>query len=401
MVASHGVVDFFSALLIPIMSVMEGRLSMSPGQGAALIAVGSICSGLIQPLVAMVSDRFDTRWLGTLGLLVAAGAVGSIGFARTFPELLALQAIGAAGVGAFHPVGAAAAGHIAGARRAQAIAAFFFTGLAGGVAGSILSPPFVRANGVPALAWFILPALPFALALAWAIHGEAHVHHGARAAHGALDPAARRHRWAQVWFLYAANVLRYLVNMALVQLVIRWCEQEALRRAAAEALTPALRLDASRLNGPRQAMMALGMGLAGLLLGMIIPRARERVALILVPAAGALAVGAYPFLAGEWGGVVGYALAFLAGVGFFGVIPITVTRAQRLLPHRTSLASGLMMGGSWCVAAAGPPGVQALLDRGMTLGMGFVGCGVMLFASGVLGLALDRVPPEASEASRT
>src|SRR5262245_57562883 len=68
---AHGAVDFFSFLIIPLMSVIEGRLALTHQQGALVIAVGSVCSGLIQPLVAWLSDRHDTRVLGTLGFGVA------------------------------------------------------------------------------------------------------------------------------------------------------------------------------------------------------------------------------------------------------------------------------------------------------------------------------------------
>jgi MFS family permease len=50
-----------------------------------------------------------------------------------------------------------------------------------------------------------------------------------------------------------------------------------------------------------------------------------------------------------------FVLTVLAGIGFGGVLPLTISLSQKLLPHRTSLASGLMMGGAWAVGSAGPP----------------------------------------------
>ena len=170
-VAAHLVVDLLSAVVIPILSVLEGRLSMSPSQGALLLASGSVSSGLIQPVVALVSDRFDTRWLGTVGFLAAAVCVGLVGYAQSFEQLLILQIIAAAGIGAFHPVGAAGAGQLGGLRRARAISTFYAAGLAGGVMGAVLVPQYVKHMGVEALIWMLPLSVPFIIALMWGVHG--------------------------------------------------------------------------------------------------------------------------------------------------------------------------------------------------------------------------------------
>jgi len=54
----------------------------------------------------------------------------------------------------------------------------------------------------------------------------------------------------------------------------------------------------------------------------------------------------------------------LTGMGFGAVIPVSISLAQRLLPHRTSLASGLMLGGAWMIAFVGPL-VAELIHKGL------------------------------------
>lgn len=403
-VAVHGVVDFFSALIIPILTVLLGHLHLAPGQDAAVIALGSITSGLIQPIVAWASDRFDTRWLGTLGLAAAAIAIGSVGFVSPEPlfglvsgyaQLLIIQAVGSAGIGAFHPVAAAAVGRLSGRRRSLGVSVFYVAGMIGGITGSITSPHWVKWLGLPALAWFIVPGLLSALALRWAIHGIAHRAEGAHERHAALPEAERNGRWAAVGLLYAGNVLRFTANMALVQLIIRWSETEALRRAGASILTPELRTTASTLNGALQAAMAVGMAIGGLAAGFTLRAHHEKAVLFIVPIAGAFGVAAIP-LAGQAAGALGdptlvtaiaFTLAVIAGWGYGGVIPITISLAQRLLPHRTSLASGLMMGGAWMVAAAGPFAARALYDR-FGLGPAFLTIAGLLVVAGLLALPL-------------
>jgi MFS transporter, FSR family, fosmidomycin resistance protein len=402
-VAIHGVVDFFSALIIPILTVLLGHLHLTAGQDAGIIALGSITSGLIQPIVAWTSDRFDTRWLGTLGLAAAAIAIGSVGFVSPKPlfgvisgyqQLLIIQAVGSAGIGAFHPVAAAAVGRLSGRRRSLGVSVFYVAGMIGGIAGSITSPYWVKWFGLPALAWFIAPGLVAALVLGWAIHGIAHRAAGARDRHAALTEEERAARWTAVGLLYAGNVLRFTANMALIQLVIRWSEAEALRRAGAAALTPDLRTAASTLNGAIQAAMAVGMAIGGLAAGFTLPARHEKTALIIVPIVGAIGVAAFP-LAGETSAGVGplmvtviaFVLAMFGGLGYGGVIPVTISLAQRLLPHRTSLASGLMMGGAWMVAAVGPFAARALNDR-FGLGLSFLAVAGLLVVAGLLAIPL-------------
>jgi len=386
-VFSHGVVDLFSAIIIPLLTVLEGRLSLSPAEGALVIGLGSICSGLIQPVVALLSDRHDTRWFGTLGVVVAVVAIGLTGYATAYWHLLLIQALGAAGVGAFHPVAAAAVGHLSGVRRSLGVAVFFAAGMSGGILGSIFAPQYAKTLGLPALAWLIIPGLLVALLLQWAVHGTDHRARGASAAHSVLSPAERRARWTAVMLLYAGNACRYTVNMMMVQLFIRWAETLTLARAGATVLDQGLRVQSSTLGGPLQAAMQLGMGGAGLLIGAAIRPARERAALVLIPIVASAAIAAIAYTSVP---AVAFALAVAAGAGFFGVMPITVSMAQRLLPHRTSLASGLMMGGAWAVAAVGPPLVEVLLPR-VGLGGTFWAAAGLLAVSGLLGLFVKPV----------
>ena len=84
-------------------------------------------------------------------------------------------------------------------------------------------------------------------------------------------------------------------------------------------------------------------------------------------------------------------LAVVAGVAYGGIMPITITMAQRLLPHRTSLASGLMMGGAWSIAGIGPSLAQILMERaGMVWACEVTA--LLLVVSGVMGYGIQ--PPE-------
>lgn len=389
-VGAHAAVDFYSALVIPLITVLEGRLALSPAQGALLIGLGSVCSGLIQPIVALVSDRLGTRMFGWLGLAAAAVAISLIGHAETFGQLISLQVVGMAGVGAFHPVGAAAIGQLAARRRSAGVAVFFSMGIVGGVSGSFASPWFVRAFGLESMAWLMIAGLGVALVLFRALRGMEARSPAGRHEHHALPARDRRARWRAVGLLYVGNVLRFMVNLALVTILIRWCEAHALAKAGAASLTPEVRLLASQVNGPLQGGMLLGMGLGGLVLGVVVARHVEKAALLWTPLLCAGAIAAIPHT--PWPAAA-FALAVASGVGFAGVMPITISLAQRLLPHRTNLASGLMMGGAWGLGALGPILAQGVIDAPWGgLGVaGWVVAGLLALAGLLAALLPDAV----------
>lgn len=386
LVGSHGIVDFFSYTIIPILSVLEGRVGLSPGQGAILLAAGSIASGLIQPLTAWLGDRHDTRWYGTLGMVLATIAMSLLGFAHSYWHLLLIQVVGSAGVGAFHPPGVAAMGQMTSRRRSLGVSVFIAAGLAGAVIGTSLIPHYVKSLGVGAMAWFMIPGLAAAGLLAWAVHGVPHRAHDAHRAHAALTPEVRRSRWRAVGLIYAANAVRFIVNMMLVQLVIRWSERVALLEAHRGALDPGVRTLASTINGPVQSAMQIGMGAAGLLIGATIRERHERLALVAIPCVASGAVLVFPHFTNQ---AAAFSLALAAGVGYAGVMPITISMAQRLLPHRTGLASGIVMGGAWGLACVGPPLAQHLYET-IGLAKAFGVTAALLFASGLLMLAMKR-----------
>jgi MFS family permease len=213
---------------------------------------------------------------------------------------------------------------------------------------------------MPGLVILMGPGLAMAGVLAWGIHSIPHRHATAHADHAALPARERTRRWIEIGLLYTTNAIRFTVNMMLVQLVIRWTEAWVLAHSGGEGLTDALRVKAAAINGPLQSAMSIGIAIASLLLGWFGAARLEKRLLIMVPLLGAAAIALFPLSSAVW---IAFSLSIIAGVGYQGVVPITITMAQRLVPHRTSLASGLMLGGAWTVAAAGPPVAQWLCNR--------------------------------------
>ncbi len=401
-VVCHSVVDYFSYLIVPLMPLLVTRLHLSDYEKAWILGAGSVASGLIQPAVAWVSDKLNTRWFGTLGLVLSAVATSAIGLAETFPQLLLIQVLSSIGIGAFHPVAAAAVGQLSGRRRSLGVSLFFLGGMAGGISGNTTATPYATAFGLHGFLWLIAPSMVFAGLLVWAIHGVAHQHHDAHETHAELPERERRWRWASVWILYVGNVIRFTVNAALVYLVINWSIKLIAARQGAnwETLDAEAKnhfgLAASGVNGWLQASMQVGMGVAGLALARLVRAGHERPLLIWMPVVGALPLFVIPWAMHAFEGAGGhpawtvpivFALIVVAGIGFGGIVPVTIALAQRMLPHRTSLASGLMMGGAWFVAFMGP-----VLGKWFTSWLGEAGAwhatGAMLLVAGLISVAI-------------
>ena len=68
---NHSIVDFFSFVGISLLPLLVAEIGLTRQQKALLLGVGSVTSGLIQPAVAWLSDRWDTRALSTAGFVLA------------------------------------------------------------------------------------------------------------------------------------------------------------------------------------------------------------------------------------------------------------------------------------------------------------------------------------------
>lgn len=389
---SHAAVDVFSAFVPPIVGVLQVRASLSDAEAAWLIGIGSLFSGLSQPLSAWLSDRFDSRRFGMIGLAVAAICLSAIGIAESFWTLAALYAVGMVGVGVFHPVGASTMGQAAEAARpgsrSMAITFFFIAGMIGGILGAILSPRITAlGSGFLFLALFMIPGVILAFVLHASIRAVPHRHHAHRDVQ--FEPHDSRARWFAVVILYCANAMRFTVNMALVYLAIRYAES-IVAQANPHMQREAVASAAAPLAGNIQAMMIVGMAVGGLATGLLVRAGREKRPLVLIPILAAPLIVLMP----RFSIVVAHVTAIAAGVGYASLVPVTLGLAQRLLPHRTMLASGLMLGGAWAVAILGPRLAEWCLDEPRGLGLSletvFGLAAALLAISGMVGLALKR-----------
>ena len=360
---SHGSVDFYAQMFPPLLAVLESRCNLTSAQSATLLGLGPLASGVSQPVAAWLSDRLDSRLFGPLGLVVGAVSLSLIGLADDFRTILVFYVIGIIGTGVYHPIGASSIGHLGeqmigrhGSRRANALSLFFVAGMIGGIAGATYVPKLVSYEHGSRLLYFaMIPGLAIAIALQRAIRRVPHRQFGHKSVR--FEPDDARKRWFNVGLLYVSAAMRFTVNIALFYLVVRWA-QSLVAEAHPDWATERVNKGASQINGTINGAVIVGMLIGGLSAGWLIRPGREKWPLVFAPLVGVPALALFP-MAEVW---AGRALAVLAGIGFAAMVPVTMSVAQRLLPHRTSLASGLMLGGAWSMAFLGPIGAQYCLE---------------------------------------
>ncbi|MEM1331004.1 MAG: MFS transporter [Planctomycetota bacterium] len=398
-IVSHSANDAFGFILVSILPLLAARLQLETRELALLIALGPLVSGVVQPIAAWIGDRFDTRAFAWVGLLLGSLGIAGIPYASSFGELITYQFITSAGVGVFHPPAAALVGTLAGSRRALWLALFFIAGMAGSAGGSLVTPEIIgrlsEQIGVDAsirmLTWTVVPGVVFGAVVLFACSRTPHRDHLASDRHRSLPAEEQSRRYRAVGLLYLGNVLRFTTNQALVFLVVAWSGALATQRAAPGTTEEQLGLTASILNGQLQAGMPIGMGVTALLIGARLRPEHERAAMVLLPLVGAVSIAVIPLVEGLGEATVPVAagLVVISAAGFGGLFAVSMGIAQRLLPHRTALASGMMLGGAWCLAFVGPLGAEAVLEW-TGLRTAFVATAVLLAASGAVSAMLPR-----------
>ncbi len=376
-IAGHFAIDFISVTLLPLLTIIEGRFELSNTQGAYLLGLGSIASGVVQPFIGRLSDHHDTRIFGIAGLIVAGCSYALIPVADVYWQLMLIQLFACVGIGAFHPVSASAVGNLSGGKRTLGIALFFVGGMSGHAFGNVVTPASVSMFGLRYLMVLAPVGVVAAVAVHFAISKVPHRSDDAHVNMSSIPRGEHRKRWIAIGILYIGNAARFTVNMSLIYLIDRWAEMRILTIEDAPGLTEDLRESAAQMAGWYLVALTIGSVIGGLGVGAFVRNGREKWAIVCIGLIGVPLVFAFPLVPDS----VSFILGIGCGAGFAASVPLTIAVAQRLLPHRTSLASGLMMGGAWAVAAFGPPLGQFEIDSVGMDGAFAVTAGLLVIAS--------------------
>ncbi len=342
---THGVVDLSAGAILALLPAMRESYGLTYAMVAMIPLFSNLTSTLTQPVFGYLSDRFEKRWLLPVSLAFGGVGLAAVGFMSSYWLVLVAVVVSALGTSAFHPEGAHAAHHLAGGRRALAMAIYNVGGNFGYALGPIFATTLLGAFGLRGTAWAAV--LPVALAIylirllpKWQAH-EQH-HSSGRAVRREDLPTTN---WMGTGLLTLLVVFRSVIHLGMT------------------AYVPFFWIDVLG-NDPKTAglvqMTYLISGVAGTLLGAPLADriGTKRVLIgsfaILLPLQIML-----PYLRG-WPMLV---VLFLSGFMVVSTFTVTLVMTQDYMPRSLGLASGLNLGLAFGMGGVGAWILGEVADR--------------------------------------
>lgn len=375
----HLVTDIYQGALPAVLPFLKERLSLSYTMAGVILMAANFTSSILQPLFGYVSDRKEKAFLLPLGCLAAGVGLSLLSLPTGFGPALLLVVVSGLGVAAYHPEGYKTAHFFTGARRATGMSVFSVGGNLGLALGPIISLGVIARLGFPALPVMVIFAAASVslLLFTW------------RALHAAKPPPRVRGEQAQ-----AANPGAHLA----LALVIAAVVMRSWTHSGLMTYIPFYYMDYLKgdplYSGTLVSTFLLG-GVAGTIVGsMVADRWGHKRYLVFSLLAASLI---FPLILVAHGPLLFVALA-AEGTALISSFTVTIVMAQRLMPHRLGIASGLMVG---FAIGAGGLGVTLLGVVADHFGVPAALKSIMLLPLAGLGLSLlIRYPfPARGEAS--
>jgi len=338
----HFTNDLMGGVLPMLFPDIKERFGLDNAAVGLITLAYASASSLSQPFFGYLSDRFGRRWFVSIPLVWGACFVALIGFADSYALILILAALAGIGSGAYHPLGASNAAAVSTERdRNTALSIYTAGGTSGYALGPLVAVVFLAVFGTEGTAVLFLPAL----LVAGLIYTQSGRVERARAA-----IATVRHRETGPLELgilarvIGVVMLRSWVIMAPLQFVAVWYDDLGYRSAFYGALVTTVIISgvigtigggmlADRIGARRVIVSSLLLGIGPLLLFAGVP------------------------------GPIAFGAGALLGICLDASLSVTLVAAQRLLPGRTGIASGVILGLGFITGGLGVPITGRLADE--------------------------------------
>ncbi len=339
--AAHFVNDTYANFLGPLLPLLVTKLNLTIAQAGWLGAILTISSCFMQPVYGYLSDRYLRRSFAVFSPLITTVFMSCIGLAPNFLVLGVLLAVSGIGVASFHPQGAALIASASQDRRGLGMSIFIGSGTLGFALAPILVPYSVKLFGLDRSYFIMIPGIIAFVALYFLIpHTTAHTT-------SQLKPGLKESLlpiWRPLLNLYLLVVIRSAVQISFVHFLPLYFFQKG---------------NDLILSGKMASLFTLFGAVAGFVGGPLSDRVGGRRVLILSMLLAAPTLAAFLLTEGLLS-----AVCLASGAAcLLSTLPVNVVMAQKLLPHRTSMVSALMMGFAWGMAGMAIPVVGALADQ--------------------------------------
>ena len=339
----HFVNDMFGSVLPILYPIVKTKFGISNADVGFLTLAYTSTGSLFQPVFGHLTDRWQNRWLAPMILGWSAVWVSCYGLANSYWALFALAALAGLGSGAYHPLGASGASRVSDPRvRNISLSLYTVGGTSGYALGPVISVAIFGWYGARGTALFLIPGI-IGVSLLASQMGQVMRFSARRAASHALE-TKRAIPYRSLACIIGVVMLRSWSFLGLVQFVPVWYDDLGFGR---------------RTYGPLTTTMILAGVIGTLVGGALADRIGGKRVIIVsqllcVPAI--LGFVQFPGLA---------AFAFGAVFGFLSdsSLSMTLSAAQRLLPGRTGIASGVILGLGFITGGIGVPITGAIADR--------------------------------------
>jgi MFS transporter, FSR family, fosmidomycin resistance protein len=330
----HFTLDSYVGVLPVMYPLLIQRFNLNL-ETVALVTLAYVgTSSASQPMFGAIADKWGTRLTGA-ALLWTAATFAVLGFATTFPALLAVAAVSGLGSGAFHPLGAVAVRrrllHSRGNNTAMSL--YVTAGTAGVAAGPLVGVLLFGTFGIHGTLPLLLPGLLIGVFVILTMRIRKVPVSPTRAM------TTNLHRYRPLIPLAATIVMmasRSLTFDTLQAFTPTWYGQLGFKPWFYGSLTTTL---------------ILSCALGTVIMGVLADRAGRRSAILVSLLLSIPAVLLYVVAPGPLGFVWAIGVGTLAA----STGPLTLMLAQELMSGRTGLASGLVMGVAVATGAVGAP----------------------------------------------
>lgn len=343
--AGHFCNDFYANYLPGLLPALVSQFGLSITLSGLLVMIHAMTSSVLQPILGYYMDRTSPTWLI---LLTLPGSALLIAAAGLMPNTaLLFLCVAAAGLisAVFHPLATGLLGRVIPEHR-KGLAMSLFVG--GGNFGFASAPAVVILMalhfGIASLLYLALPGV--LLTYAYYRQGIHKIRLSAASTNApALTPATPWYRSSAVINLNLVMGLRSWVQLTISTLLPLWLASRGFSPAVAGTLLTAFL--ASGATG----------GLTGGWLGDRFGHKRLILAAMLFCLPALYVFFSLPEL--SW---LAWLLIVLVGAALQGTMPSSIVWAQGLMPDKTAMASGMMLGLSYGLGGLGTALTAAAAD---------------------------------------
>jgi len=330
--------DGYASFFAPLLPLLIKRLDLSLAMAGLLGTARILTSSLAQPGLGLLVDRMQRPLLVVVGPLLTICAMSLIGRVGTFEQLILLILVSGLGTALFHPAAAALVATGIGNNRGLVMAFFSAGGTLGGALAPLLIVTIVGVFGIGSTPWLLLPGLLLLLWVAISLWRNL----PARERVTTVEKQAIVSR--PLLLLWSVIVLRSMAAISFSNFL---------------AVLVAQRGGSIFIGGAAISVFLFSGALGGFIAGNLSDRlGRKAVILVtLVLATPSLLL----FLYGPQS--LSLVMIAVAGLFIFSSAPVGVVAAQELLPGKTGLVSGLVMGLAWGVGGLVLTPIGWLADR--------------------------------------